>query len=112
MSKKKYRFELVKAYVDKLKGQGYKKASDLLDLQETTYEELVDNDGSKVQVNTHAFYDDKKLRTIRVVIEFYDMDRSIRWWHSLFGVESPSHSEDYIVAPDGSFTKSEPKKSD
>lgn len=88
--------------IQQLRQQGYDGALHLLNTQQTEYIEIQDGDNT-LQVNISAFYDDKKMKNIRVVVEVYD--DNLKWWQCLIrlGAEVSSYSEDFIIAPDGSF---------
>lgn len=88
--------------IQQLRQQGYDEALRILNSQQTEYTE-VQHGGKTLQVNISAFYDDKKMKSVRVVVEVYD--NNLKWWQRLIclGAETPSYSEDFIIAPDGSF---------
>lgn len=93
----------IHAILQEYKLAGYENAKRLLEASDNIYEEIDTLDGRVCQINTHAFYDDVNTATIRVVSALYAPYSAKNWWQRVTGIDSPIYSEDFIVAPDGSF---------
>lgn len=93
--------KFVKSLVKEFREEGYSKALGVL--EKPLCLERTGSNGEDYQINIGAFYDDKQERHIRVTFEIFN-DAHKKFWQRLLGpIDTPIQSEDYIIAPDGSF---------
>lgn len=76
--------------IRKLRERSYE---ELLELRSPVTDQVVARSGKTYQVERQAFWDDKRRKTLRVLVSVDDGG-----WRSFFPL-----ADDFIIAPDGSF---------
>jgi hypothetical protein len=95
---------LIQARIDQLSKLSYKDIQALIPQGHRT-EESLGEDGLEYQIDIHAFYDDKRLGTIRVSGSAYEPKEHAPWWLFWKNIDSAVASSDFIMRPDGSLVE-------